>query len=437
MYLVVQLEYPSNNPWYTRTGTTCFGDHEPLILSHQKSIAPLFHSLHLLIRLLSISFLNTKTIMEHPLPQITVVFSSELTQALSEHRLPPTYVGVRRIRPSATVTAALQSQSSSERSKVTFTIADPETGIERRMTRQEKKQLKLKLRQEQVSEKKLRRQQQLVKEEEEAATAAAVNEKTKKRKRISIPDFLKGDQYYNLPINVAALEQELADLAGERNRVPPVAVGPPMTRLLLNRVLPIVVDHDLAQLWAVFLKESMKDAEIVRQAEDMRALVYDVVPSVWTRMRPESLGSSTTSSSSQSSPSFNLKDGDLYSTFPLASSSSRADLDRAAVIQALHCGTHLHVSCGAKFGGDYLIYEAPRDECHAFAGLRVLSSSNTDAYPIPTAYDMTGYVRCLHTAAKLALLAMVQERTTIDGTLVYHVAFVELALIKVGSTTRR
>ena len=403
--------------------------HEPLICFLSEIDCSIFFCIFLFF----VSSLLNK--MEQPPPQITVVFSSELTQALSEHRLPPTYVGVRRIRPSATVAAALQSQTSSERSTVTFTVTDPETGLERRMSRQEKKQLKSKIRHEHVLEKKQRRQQQLLKEQEEEA-ATAVSEKTKKRKRVSIPDFLKGDQYYNLPINVAALEQELADLAGERNRVPPVAVGPPMTRLLRHKPFNIVVDHDLAQAWAVALKESMKDAETVRQAEDMRALVYDVVPSVWSRMRPESLGSST---SSTSSSSFCLKDGDLYTTFPMgAVSSSRADLDRAAVIQALHCGTHLHVSCGAKFGGDYLMYEAPRDECHAFAGLRVLSSSSEKtAYPIPTAYDMTGYVRCLHTAAKLALLAMVQEQPSIDGSSVYHVAFVELALIKIGSTARR
>lgn len=376
--------------------------------------------------------------MEQP-PHITVVFSSELTQALSEHRLPPTYVGVRRIRPSATVVAALQScnneQECTQSSQVTFTVSDPETGVTRRMTRQEKKGLKLKLKQEQLLEKKQRKlQEQQI--QKDAAAAGSNNETTKKRKRTSlIPDFLKGDDYYNLPVNVAALEQELADLAGERNRVPPVAVGPPMSRLLLATPLRIVVDDALAQAWAVALKESMKDAETVRQAEDMRALVYDVVPSVWSRMRPESLGLNSVGSSS-----FVLNDGDAYSTFPLRASSTRADLDRAAVIQALHCGTQLHASCGAKFGGDYLIYEAPRDECHAFAGLRVLSMSEhttTTTYPIPTAYDMTGYVRCLHTAAKLALLAMVQERTCpVDGGMVYHVAFVELALIKIGSTRR-
>jgi hypothetical protein len=352
-------------------------------------------------------------------PQITVVFSSELTQALSEHRLPPLYVGVRRVRPSATVVAARQSSQSERSQPVTFTITDPETGVERRMTRLEKKELKLKLRHEQHLEKKQRKQQQLL---EEAALHAEADTKSKKRKR-SIPDFLKGDHLYHLPINPAALEQEWADLAGERNKVPPVAIAPPMSRILFEQPLSVVVDDRLAELWAIQLKESMQAAEQVRQAEDMRAMVYDVVPAVWNRMRPETLGKHETLNSS-----FPFKNNDSLSTFALRDASS-ADLERAAVIQALHSGTNLHVSCGAKFGSDYLLYEAPRDECHAFAGLRVLSS-------IPTAYDMTGYVRCLHTAAKLALLAKVEPRSSSEGTVVYHVAFVELALIKIGPTRR-
>ncbi|GAX26220.1 hypothetical protein FisN_16Lh046 [Fistulifera solaris] len=350
--------------------------------------------------------------------QITVVFSSELTQALSEHRLPPLYVGVRRIRPSATVVAARQSMERTSPQTVTFTITDSETGVERRMNRQEKKELKLKLRQEQHLAKKQRKQLQL---QEEAALHAEADARSKKRKR-SIPDFLKGDHLYHLPINPAALEQEWADLAGERNKVPPVAIAPPMSRILLEQPLSVLVDDDLAQSWAIALKQSMQAAEQVRQAEEMRAMVYDVVPAVWSRMRPESMGTNDTLVSSFP------KDDDLLSTFPLRDVSS-ADLERAAVIQALHAGTSLHVSCGAKFGSDYLLYEAPRDECHAFAGLRVLSSK------FPTAYDMTGYVRCLHTAAKLALLAKVEPRSE-QGTVVYHVAFVELALIKIGSTKR-
>lgn len=376
--------------------------------------------------------------MEHP--TTIVVFSAALTQELSQHRLPPTYVGVRRVRPSATV-AAFQSKSAVvDKSPVVFIQKDPETGEERRMSRQEKKALKFKIKQEQQLEKKQRKreEQQLLieqKQTQEAANAATAEEKeearSKKRKRdkilLHIPEFLKGEQYYNLPIHVAALEQELADLTGERNKVPPVAVGPPMTRLLLGTPLKIVVDDELAQSWAVALKHSMKPAEIVRQAEDLRAMVYDVVPSVWSRMRPASIGVSSNSNKS----SLRLKQGDSYSTMTLHAP-SKADTCRAAVVQALHCGTHLHVSCGAKFGGDYLVYDAPRDECHAFAGLRVLSEDQT----IPTAYDMTGYVRCLHTAAKLALLAMAEERVGQDGEPVYHVAFVELALIKIGSTRR-
>jgi hypothetical protein len=96
------------------------------------------------------------------------------------------------------------------------------------------------------------------------------------------------------------------------------------------------------------------------------------------------------------------------------------------VFEYIYRETPYYVSCGAKFGCDFLLYDGPREERHAFAGLRVLSPSplppqhqgcstivettKTKAYsilPIPTAYSLTSFVRCLNTAGKLSLLATV------------------------------
>ena len=81
------------------------------------------------------------------------------------------------------------------------------------------------------------------------------------------------------------------------------------------------------------------------------------------------------------------------------------------VFEYLHRETNFYVSCGAKFGADFLIYDGPREERHAFAGLRILSPplSQSSALPLPSAYSLTSFVRCLNTAGKLALLATVEE----------------------------
>ena len=109
-----------------------------------------------------------------------------------------------------------------------------------------------------------------------------------------------------------------------------------------------------------------------------------------------------------------------------------------------------HISDGAKFGCDYLLYDGPRQERHAFAGLRILPPMTT-GFPV-NAYDLAGYVRCLNTAGKLALLAtsiVVDDDDGDDTTMSHHnekptprqqrrkILFVDLALEKVVATTSR
>ena len=83
-----------------------------------------------------------------------------------------------------------------------------------------------------------------------------------------------------------------------------------------------------------------------------------------------------------------------------------------------------HISCGGKFGADLLLYDGDRERVHAFAGLRVyrLSKTLTDKAleddegglalimkQLPNCYDLTGYVRGLNTASKIALIAIFVE----------------------------
>ncbi|KAL3788484.1 hypothetical protein ACHAW5_002543 [Stephanodiscus triporus] len=135
----------------------------------------------------------------------------------------------------------------------------------------------------------------------------------------------------------------------------------------------------------------------------------------------------------------------------------------------------LHVACGAAFGCDFLLYDGRREDRHSFAGLRVYGSVRShrggdyydevschiDAdstsewggvvrFPMPSAYDLAGFVRTMNTARKIALVAMVARGgrggRCGDKSNIATIAFVDLALEKVltahahvrkGSTTKR
>lgn len=75
-----------------------------------------------------------------------LVFSAATVKELVSDnvRLPPTYVGVRRVRPSNRIRDELRSQTNSGPCEVVYKITDS-NGAERRMNTQEKKGLKLRL----------------------------------------------------------------------------------------------------------------------------------------------------------------------------------------------------------------------------------------------------------------------------------------------------
>ena len=449
----------------------------------------------------------------------SLIFSASLAQRSTLERLAPTYVGVRRIRPSskavrqavqqealgidvtiaplltppnydgvATTTAStVRSNPLLPPNNVKFVVHDPVTGVERRMTAQEKKTLKRKLQLERERQRKeIRRtvvaerakMQEDGKREgvvavldsavlsaephSQANSDSGVGRESNDTSTNVISDMEgDGNLYYPLHVDPSALREELADIRGKREGVPPVALSRALTRQALlqgtltsgnndidTRVLPwdAVFDAELSASWALLLKESMKPAEELRDQEvHVRAMPYVLEPEAWTRLRPPHLGApvqgvhslecqrppSPTLPSSNESWSFcHIRDPQLQST-------DRCQAEEA-IVQLLYQGTSFHMSCGAKFGCDYLIYQGSRQEHHAFAGLRVIHQDHhpgecrEGSMPLPTAYDLTGYVRGLNTAGKLALLATVSKR---EETL--RVAIVDLALKKVRATTFR
>lgn len=465
-----------------------------------------------------------------------MVFCPSLVRSLSTPpggRLEPNYVGVRRVRPSSRMVKLVMEQEKRKReptdadpivSPVVFKVAD-DNGKERRMTKQEKKATKLQMAQQRKVEKEQKRQEQ--------EKQQPLKKKAKKRKRgtngpgidkttnnpvdqdnscvndsaassnNNVPthvevqvdacqngtsniqgtdsmgdDEIKALAQVGIPApKLSLVEQELADLRGERQGVPPVILSPPLAQVAFQTpgFLPghdssqgsldcYCMDDVWAQEWTVALKDSMAPALVVRGREDMRPMAYDIVPEVWSRLRPESLQAVQQQQQQQvdtnktANPVVKAKakmtDGNqqqlelghreswgLVSIRPPSVSSFDSDL--AAVTEVLYRNTALHISCGAKFGCDLLLYDGPRKDRHAFAGLRLVVSGNTPAstaemsFPVPSPYAVAGYVRCLNTAGKLALLALVRRERQPDGSKRFHVAIVDLKLQRVDGSNRK
>ena len=386
-----------------------------------------------------------------------ICFSAPLVRRLAtdQGRLPPTYVGVRRVRPSSRlVHKAMQSSAAiPSKTPVVFKVVDSTTGEERRMTSKEKKTLKLQRMQEQ-------------KEQKAALKLSSASSPLEESSKVdAVEDSVKDDgRYVQLEVDASVLEQELADLRGERDGVPPVVLSQSMAaqafqqgiitkdtdastailsgEMQLQLTPDVVVDDVLGGQWAEALKKSMVPAEATRQREEMRPMPYQLVPETWVRMRPTLRESPSTVEVEAEAASPPAPADEKAWSFCQIRPTTPLDADLAAVVQLLHRGTNLHLSCGAKFGCDFLLYDGSRNERHAFAGLRVLHfDSNNDknnndatALPLPTAYDMAGYVRCLNTAGKLSLLATVVKD---EKTNTRRVALVDLALEKILQTSSR
>ena len=178
-------------------------------------------------------------------------------------------------------------------------------------------------------------------------------------------------------------------------------------------------------------------------------MAYRLVPEVWKRLCPDTLWTEKNSKEEEDcvkkSCSLEKEDGEKRPTLSssLAATSLAIirnpsmpsfDTDASIIFRHLHQHSKLHISCGAVFGCDFLLYDGKRDERHSFAGLRVYSSNNKEEvgiqFPIPTAYDMMGFVRSMNTARKIALIAtVVRGRGDDDAT--PRVLIVDLALEKV------
>ncbi|KAL9182360.1 hypothetical protein ACHAXT_013012 [Thalassiosira profunda] len=475
-----------------------------------------------------------------------IVFSSELARHLEHHpslRLPSTYVGVRRVRPErcskskddapfgkkrkrsdggydsgddSWVPNAIGEGSQPEDEnganlsvdtspdgkesaptgidprEVVYKVTNPD-GTQRRMTKQEKRQLKYQVKQAQhrarKEERKIQHEEKIAEEKRGKRERKRIKrEKWKERKRKK--ENCNGDSAEedagaqkdrgreqsadgsgdrteaskedgkeqtesggvdNMPPQPSAsapnetLDDDLQSLQGAKRGIPPVMLTPAATCIAQDagvfdgparESITTTLDRELSTTWAVELQQSLVPVEEARAKEEMRPMAYRVVPEVWRRFCPESLWPPKEKGAERNAENMHGVDEAKAAQFQndhslllVRNPSPSYDDDAYAVVKHLHRHSKFHIACGAAFGCDFLLYDGKREDRHSFAGLRVYSCSKCNgecSLPIPTAYDMAGYVRTMNTARKMALVATVAR----DGNAA-RVAIVDLALEKV------
>ncbi len=380
---------------------------------------------------------------------VIMMFTSELVQhaASPELRLPANFVGVQSVRQDFCKSLASEEQISKLKTEndVKFCIIDA-NGNERRMTKAEKKAKKKEMADAKKEAKKEANRKRNLDQISKAADKGDTNGVATNHQELST--------YHQLPLDQMTMEQELSE--GKRGRMPPVILSPPMAMRFIHDGrydggAILAYSHIISQQWANILKQKcVLPAEALREKEDLRPMAYRLQPEPWQRLRPSldesplvtnsRLGIAIKTEQTRDKNNPKPRDWASLECRPRLISSEKPlqhDDILSIVFEYIHRETPYYVSCGAKFGSDFLIYDGPRDQRHAFAGLRVLSpytnpmiQDDTVELPLPTAYSLTGFVRCLNTAGKLALLATVTQVIE-ESTIRYNVVFVDVALEKV------
>lgn len=351
-----------------------------------------------------------------------ILFDKEHVKSLEfNHRIPPTSIGVRRTRPSSkAVMSELKNQQRAKKRKLIISKNENEASKDDTLTPAMDITPKCML-SEKFMDAKAR--------ESELSSAHHYFHLQPDKTEIQeeIDEILSADRaaYKNLPAYLTA------PMVMQANKKGLLAIP---SSSQLATCTSAVIDDDLGRVWSDAIAMGMKQAEEVRAKEDMRPMAYRLVPEPWKRLREGCTKDKPVDNAEidNTTPDDGAHNEDAFVVY---ADSIRPKED---LLDDTHCIVYdclynhfpnLHISCGAKFGSDYLLYDGNRKERHAFAGVRILTTEQYGQkhFPIPTSYNLHGFVRCLNTAGKLALLATVV--TTEGGG--KRVVVVDLALEKI------
>ena len=370
--------------------------------------------------------------------------------------------------------------------EISFKITNPD-GTERRMTKREKKQLKYKLAQakrEGQREKRQMKHEQLIQEAKKAkrerkAQKRLARQEKKQQQQQQQPQQKEDEQEHIKQsheqvsqktscndeceekhdasegptfTSYSAIDEELAAMRGERSGIPPAMLAPAAACVALdmkalectNRKDPhirTIFDRQMTREWAHELQQNMILAEELRAQEDMRPMAYKIVPELWNRLCPNSLWECKDEDVIKSqvepecmSDKSTMNVENQHSLGLIRHPSQLYDEVTYAVFHHIHQHSNLHISSGGIFGCDFLLYDGKREDRHSFAGLRIYTcdkEKDESKFPVPSAYDLTGFVRTMNTARKLALIATVIKDEVEGGNV--RVLIVDLALEKILS----
>jgi tRNA splicing endonuclease len=433
-----------------------------------------------------------------------ILFSPNHAKYIEEaHYLPPTFIGARRVRPSSSIVQKAFRKESSKRKRKQQDKHEEKELLENcvgnsRVDRDEKNgrgPIKDK-HEDNVPLEELKSEKIFIGKQsttalqikhEKIVSATESTSTNSERQKIALT---QKRQYHQLQVDRKMIAEEVAELKSNKGRAIPAILSQPMAvqsqRLGLvqppanqgdshdsfcrNENFTLKMDDDFGLKWAEQLKQEFVQAEEKRNQENMRPMVYRLIPEVWSRLRPrqtndkpQNMGEERMEHIEHDERKKSILCQNIRS-IPLQESYDHVS---ASIYQCLFRNFQsLRISCGAKFGCDYLLYDGHRQDRHAFAGLRVCmyteefntkSSSNCSSgiiscykddndpsnleFPLLSTFELSGFVRVLNTAGKLALLALVRieeiEHEQMDGgsrskiQRVCKVSIIDLALEKV------
>ena len=365
------------------------------------------------------------------------------------------------------VDAEMETIVTIKRDMIAFKVTNSD-GTTRRMTSQEKKKLKYEMKQAKHLERKEQKQievkERIRVDKEQKRRRKLLKRLAKKTKTAFDSEQPESQIKYGQVVNSSyanhiAVQSTAKDYPDDENEKkyrgePPVILTPAATQVAMDlgvmhftRTTDACItelDDNLSKQWAEKIQDSMVPIENLRAKEDIRQMPYKLIPEVWTRLRQVQMEKPNSTIDEKIAKNRHESD---YSMTTIRSSSQSYDDSAYLIFRHMHKYFNLHLACGAKFGCDYLLYDGQREEKHSFAGLRIYSATDGEEghkFPLPSAYDLHGFVRAMNTARKLALIATVVRSNA--NPRMGRIAIVDLALeavltapvhIKKGNTDKR
>ena len=122
----------------------------------------------------------------------------------------------------------------------------------------------------------------------------SINHRSSMKEDVTPYADVQNEIYFQFEVNIkSSVQKEIAEILGETRTVP-IILSDPMSDQIPYALKEsrhqnddsekhIILDKELSHQWAIAVSESMKSAENQRDSEDMRLMAYRLIPEVWSR----------------------------------------------------------------------------------------------------------------------------------------------------------